>query len=487
MADIEIIKGADNGNPPDTLPQMYPKVNRNFDKLNKEVAANKTDIENKLKSHENSTNAHPAEHIPYSGAVVGANNAKQALDKLKQEINDLILGGDDSDPNTRAEVEAARGGHAMLGDRLDSSDAQLADSGMQNPQHRPISDYIDMGASEIQGDYGIWSSVTYGSPDNPYTGSDPVRRSQLFTSVNQEATTPWVVQEAIQTVIMPDTDEKFASQLIEMFSYAPNRYEHIGQVIHVHGSVDRDPDGGGSGGDLWASWLRVSNDGNLVHGIALEANTRNTYDNWLEAADPTLTDPEHFMFVAQLYPDWSTKHSTRGLSIRPRPADPDNGLQSSIGFGTGILVTGYVDHGIYIDSDIQHRDPGMWSDLAEPVGITFGHHTSKKIRFRRNLDAGWDFNVEGPYLLFRNNDDDWFIGLNNDTGTTHFNNNKFTMDKEGNLGMSKITSSLSEPPGVGKAVLRFQPGSTPGTLMLAAYAGTSTTGVVIADNIGSGN
>lgn len=472
MAEIEIIKGADNGNPPDSLREMYPKVNRNFDRLNKE-----------LTDHKESESAHTADSITYAGDVPGS-NVKQAIDGLDTRIDTIVAqSGDDN-----TEIVDARGGFPVLGARLDGFSDQIKDTGMQNPKHLAVSDYIHMGASEIQGDYGIGSSITYGSPDAPFTGNDPVRRSQLFTAVNHDpATTPWVVQEAIQTVILPEADEKFTSQLIELFSYAPNKFEHIGQVIHVHGSANRDPNGGGSGGDLWASWLRVSNDGNLVHGIALEANTRNTYDNWLEAADPTLTDPEHFMFGAQLYPDWSTKHSTRALSIRPRPADPANGLQSPVGFGTGILVTGYVDHGIYIDSDVQHRDPGAWSDLAEPVGITFGHHTSKKMRFRRDLSNGWDLNIEGPYLLFRNNENDWFIGMNNDTGRTHFNNGKFTMDNDGNLGMSKTTNALTAAPGAGKLTLRVEQGTNAGTLKIVAYAGTSTTGVVIANNIGAGN
>lgn len=93
-----------------------PKINQNFQNLNTE-----------LTDHINSASAHPAQNIPYSGAIIGVENTKQALDKLKQEINDLILGGDDTDPNTKAEVEVARGGHDTLGDRLDASDEHLAE------------------------------------------------------------------------------------------------------------------------------------------------------------------------------------------------------------------------------------------------------------------------------------------------------------------------------------------------------------------------
>ncbi|MGR8997345.1 hypothetical protein ACP3UH_31335, partial [Klebsiella pneumoniae] len=96
-----------------------------FKNLNNEIAANKTDIENKLEAHKKSTNAHPAENIPYSGGVLGAGDVKQALDKLNQEVKDLILGDDDSDTNTKAEVVAARDGYDTLGDRLDVADGKL--------------------------------------------------------------------------------------------------------------------------------------------------------------------------------------------------------------------------------------------------------------------------------------------------------------------------------------------------------------------------
>lgn len=145
MADIEIIKGADNGNPPDTLRQMYPKVNRNFQNMNNEIAANKTDADNKLEAHKNSTTAHPAQHIPYTGDIVGVSDVKGALDKTKQTIDDLILGSGDSGP----EVAAARGGYPTLGDRLDSSDAQLAD--LTPDVYRVVDLFAMSGQSNMQG------------------------------------------------------------------------------------------------------------------------------------------------------------------------------------------------------------------------------------------------------------------------------------------------------------------------------------------------
>jgi hypothetical protein len=146
MAEIEIIKGADNGNPPDTLRQMYPKVNHNFQNLNNEVDANKTDADNKLEAHKNSTSAHAAQNITYSGDIIGASNVKQALDNTKQTIDDLILGSGDSGP----EVAAARGGYPTLGNRLDDSDARLSDLAINIKAHGAIGDGLNDDTLGIQ-------------------------------------------------------------------------------------------------------------------------------------------------------------------------------------------------------------------------------------------------------------------------------------------------------------------------------------------------
>lgn len=48
-------------------------------------------------------------------------------------------------------------------------------------------------------------------------------------------------------------------------------------------------------------------------------------------------------------------------------------------------------------------------------------------------------------------------------------------------GMGSVTA-----PGAATAMLRWEPGTNPGTLKLIAYAGTSTTGTLVIDNVGSG-
>lgn len=75
-----------------------------------------------IDAHEVSPTAHPAQNITYSGLVAGAGNVKQGLDNLYTRVNNIIDDGDSS-----AEVVDARGGYPVLGDRLNASDAQLAD------------------------------------------------------------------------------------------------------------------------------------------------------------------------------------------------------------------------------------------------------------------------------------------------------------------------------------------------------------------------
>ena len=54
------------------------------------------------------------------------------------------------------------------------------------------------------------------------------------------------------------------------------------------------------------------------------------------------------------------------------------------------------------------------------------------------------------------------------------------------LRMDKSTVGVAAP-GAGVGQLRFEAGTGAGTLKLVAYAGTSTTGVTIIDNVGAGN
>lgn len=116
--EFEKILGADNGNPPDSLRQMYPKINRNFDRVKDWFNS----LLGLINGHIQSNTAHAAEHITYTGDAPG-NNAKQAINNTYNRISEIVAqAGDDN-----TEIVDARGGYTVLGDRLNATDAQLAD------------------------------------------------------------------------------------------------------------------------------------------------------------------------------------------------------------------------------------------------------------------------------------------------------------------------------------------------------------------------
>lgn len=144
------------------ISEDFENINDAFNNVAAENDEIKSDIsqnEHNLDSHKNSTAAHPAQHIPYSGAVVGANNTKEALDKLKQEMSDLILGEDDSDPNTRAEVLAARNGYDTLGDRLDTSDTRLEGKVSKGDLFINVKDYGAVGSGLVDDTEAIKTAI----------------------------------------------------------------------------------------------------------------------------------------------------------------------------------------------------------------------------------------------------------------------------------------------------------------------------------------
>lgn len=88
-----------------------PKINQNFSNLNTDIT-----------EHKNSTTAHKAENITYTGQVTGG-NVKDAIDNVNGRISEIVANA--GDDNT--EIVDARGGYPVLGDRLNAFNAQLSD------------------------------------------------------------------------------------------------------------------------------------------------------------------------------------------------------------------------------------------------------------------------------------------------------------------------------------------------------------------------
>ncbi|ASA25425.1 glycosyl hydrolase family 28-related protein [Paenibacillus donghaensis] len=155
MAEIELIKGADNGNVADKLSAAYPKINRNFQRANSELAVHGQNITNHegrilsaqgeldnhevritqakgdIDQHKASGVAHAAEHITYEGAVTGTDNLKQAVDIVKDQLDQAIISGDSGPEAAAARVSVSGETYSTLGDRLNDEyekhTAQLAD------------------------------------------------------------------------------------------------------------------------------------------------------------------------------------------------------------------------------------------------------------------------------------------------------------------------------------------------------------------------
>lgn len=79
-------------------------------------------------AHAANASAHPAQNITYSGQVTGATNVKAAVDAIKAEVNQLIVSGDSGPEAAAARVNASGTTFPTLKVRLDTSDAQLAET-----------------------------------------------------------------------------------------------------------------------------------------------------------------------------------------------------------------------------------------------------------------------------------------------------------------------------------------------------------------------
>lgn len=144
MAEIELIKGADNGNPPDKLSEAYPKVNRNFAKVSAAIDA----VDSKagqgiemLQLHEASEHAHNADSIDYQGEVLGAGNVKQGIDNLKMTVDQLIVVGDSGPEAAAARYSTPfNRAYATLKDRVDATDERVKNLGIVNVADYEIAD-----------------------------------------------------------------------------------------------------------------------------------------------------------------------------------------------------------------------------------------------------------------------------------------------------------------------------------------------------------
>lgn len=94
-----------------------PKVNQNFKNINEQ-----------LEGHINSNTAHAAKSITYNGAVTGAENAQEAIDSIKESLDEAIITGDSGPEAAAARYSTPyETSYPTLKDRLDATDKRQKD------------------------------------------------------------------------------------------------------------------------------------------------------------------------------------------------------------------------------------------------------------------------------------------------------------------------------------------------------------------------
>ncbi|MGI2294183.1 hypothetical protein [Paenibacillus sp. GXUN7292] len=108
-------------------PLNLAKHNRNLSRADADLSSLQQQISTEQQAriaadnaHAGSTSAHPAQHITYSGAVAGAKNVKDALDRQNQRIDNIVASsGSDNSEIVDARIGADGIAHPVLKDRLD--------------------------------------------------------------------------------------------------------------------------------------------------------------------------------------------------------------------------------------------------------------------------------------------------------------------------------------------------------------------------------
>lgn len=162
----------DGGVVPAHLPGQNAVSKTYVDNHDAKIERKANKAQSDISSHVVSEAAHAAQNITYNGGIIGANNVKQALDNTKRVIDDMILGSGDSGP----EVAAARNGYSTLGDRLDSSDAQLADKPNKGSLFSSVKDYEAYGDGVANDSQAIISACNNNElvilPEGEYLATD---------------------------------------------------------------------------------------------------------------------------------------------------------------------------------------------------------------------------------------------------------------------------------------------------------------------------
>jgi lysophospholipase L1-like esterase len=120
------------------ISETYDRIETGFDNVESELdaaTAVSEGIQAEVTQHKDSTAAHAAEHIVYTGKVAGAGNMKAAADSLQEQFDTAVVSGDSSPAADQARVSSTGTTYPTLKSRLDTERdglaAQLAEKANQ--------------------------------------------------------------------------------------------------------------------------------------------------------------------------------------------------------------------------------------------------------------------------------------------------------------------------------------------------------------------
>lgn len=125
MADVLPSPGPSLAQGKQNINQKFEQVDQRGDSLQLQITSEEGAREAADEAHASSPTAHPAEHIPYSGAVTGATTTKQAVDNLQTQVNTLVVSGDSSPAAAQAAIDSEGHDYGNLKLRLDTEHGQL--------------------------------------------------------------------------------------------------------------------------------------------------------------------------------------------------------------------------------------------------------------------------------------------------------------------------------------------------------------------------
>lgn len=171
-----------------------------------------TGAQSDITTHKASTAAHPAEHVTYEGAIVGAANIKEGLDIVKTELNQAIISGD-SGPEARAARASISGEtYETLGDRLNDEyvkhSAQLADIALNVTSYGAVTggglDDTAAWQAAIDAAYALGGGTVSGPPNVVYGIAGTIRTKTNVTLDFKDATLKRIGSDITSKIIQND-------------------------------------------------------------------------------------------------------------------------------------------------------------------------------------------------------------------------------------------------------------------------------------------